>query len=82
MKKEKNKTFEAMRKKLPTGFSRIVAERLAQYDPPIIVTPRAVQYVANGETRNEHIEKELLKLLKEGKPKSSFEVEVEKTLTE
>jgi hypothetical protein len=78
-------TFQKLRKALPTGFSRIVTERLAAKG--IKTTARNVQYVANGKTRNPDIEAELLDLLDnppppKEKPKSDFEKKVEAKLKE
>ncbi len=87
MKKEKKieNTFDKLKSALPYGFSRIVAERLAERG--ISVTTRLVTYVANGASRNADIEAELLDLIKnppakKEKEKSDFEKEIEKVLGE
>jgi hypothetical protein len=74
-------TIKALKAALPTGWSRIVTERLAARTPAVTVTPRNVQYVGNGKSRNAAIEEELLKLLDE-KPTSDFEEKVREKLRE
>ncbi|MCF8245525.1 MAG: hypothetical protein K9J37_13625 [Saprospiraceae bacterium] len=76
MEKEKS-TFEQLKEKLPTGFTRIVTERLAEKG--IKTSPRNVSYVAAGKSRNQDIEAELLKLLDE-KIESEFEIAVKEKL--
>lgn len=84
----KKETIKEFKKALPTGWSRIVTERLAEKG--IKTTPRNVQYVANGATSNPDIEKELLELLtnppekkeKKKKEKSEFENKILEILAE
>lgn len=80
---EKN-TFQRLKEALPHGFSSIVVERLAAKG--ITITARTVQNVANGKHGNPDIEAELLDIIAnppvKDKPKSDFELKVEKALSE